>query len=225
MKSIDYKDWAEYIFAINNSKEIKKGFVLELAGGNGKLTSYLKEYFPKIIFTDLSKEMIINSEYQPKLKLCCDMTAFPFKIKFPLIISAFDSINYLLSKEQLNKLFRNVYSSLSDDGIFTFDASLEKNSIKNERRLNRKGKFNKIKYIQKSIYDNSSKIHYNYFEIILDNGEIVQEVHKQKIYEFTEYFSVIEKNGLYVENCYDSFSFDDADENCERVQFVVKKRI
>jgi len=130
-----------------------------------------------------------------------------------------------MSKEQLNKLFENIYNSLSDDGIFTFDASLEKNSIKNERRLNRKGKFNKIKYVQKSIYDNSSKIHYNYFEIILDNGEIIREVHKQKIYEFTEYFSVIEKNGLYVKNCYDSFSFDDADENCDRVQFVVKKRI
>ncbi|KAB2843986.1 MAG: class I SAM-dependent methyltransferase, partial [Melioribacteraceae bacterium] len=220
-----YKDWAEYIFSINNNNKIKKEYVLELAGGNGKLTSFLKEYFPKIIFTDLSKEMIINSECQPELRLSCDMRAFPFKIKFPLIISAFDSINYLMSKEQLNKLFENIYNSLSDDGIFTFDASLEKNSIKNERRLNRKGKFNKIKYVQKSIYDNSSKIHYNYFEIILDNGEIIREVHKQKIYEFTEYFSVIEKNGLYVKNCYDSFSFDDADENCDRVQFVVKKRI
>jgi len=225
MKSIDYRDWAEYIFALNNNKEIKKGYVLELAGGNGKLASYLKDYFPKIILTDLSKEMLSNSEFNFNSKICCDMTLLPFKVKFPLIVSAFDSINYLLSKEQLNKLFRNINYSLANEGIFTFDASLEKNSIKNERRLNRKGKFNKIKYVQKSIYDNADKIHYNYFEIFLDNGEIIQEVHKQKIYTFTDYFSIIEKNGLYVENCYDSFSFDDADENCERVQFVVKKRI
>ena len=96
--------------------------------------------------------------------------------------------------------------------------------MENEKRLNRKGKFNGIKYIQKSKYDNADKIHYNSFQIILNNGEIIEETHKQKVYEFVDYFSVIENNGLYVEECFDAFTFDDANENCERVQFVVKKR-
>ena len=153
------------------------------------------------------------------------MTKLPFKIKFPLIISAFDSINYLLTHVELNSLFSNINNLLTDNGIFTFDVSLEKNSLKNERRLNRKGKVNGLRYVQKSKYDNTAKIHYNYFRIFLENGDVIEEIHKQKVYEFFDYFSVIENNGLYVENCYDSFSFDDADENCERVQFVVKKRV
>lgn len=224
MRSIDYKDWAEYIFAINNEIKIENDFTLELASGDCKLAYYLKEYFPKIILSDISNEMLLIPEFKHDLKVCCDMTIPPFKYKFPFILSAFDSINYLLNEDQLNNFFDAIFNLLTDEGIFTFDASLENNSIKNERRLNRKGKFNGIKYQQKSKYDNTDKIHYNYFRIILDNGQIIEEMHKQRVYKFFDYFSIIENNGLFVENCYDSFSFDDADENCDRVQFVVKKR-
>lgn len=225
MRSIDYKDWAEYIFALNNNKKIENDYTLEIASGDCKLAGYLKNYFPKIILSDLSKEMLFNSSADRNLKVCCDMANLPFKNEFPLILSAFDSINYLITDQELNNLFKNIYGLITDNGIFTFDASLENNSIKNEKRLNRKGKFNGIKYIQKSKYDNTDKIHYNYFQIFLNNGEIIEEVHKQRVYNFFDYFSVIENNGLYVENCYDAFSFDDANEDCERVQFVVKKRI
>lgn len=225
MRAIDYEDWAEYIFAINDNKKIEKEFTLEIASGDCRLAGYLKQYFPNMILTDISKYMLAASGNNFNFRVSCDMTKLPFKNKFPLIISAFDSINYLLTQTELNDLFRGIRNVLTDDGIFTFDVSLEKNSIKNERRLNRKGKVNGIKYVQKSKYDNAGKIHYNYFQIFLENGEIIEEVHKQKVYEFFDYFSIIENNGLYVENCYDSFSFDDADEDCERVQFVVKKQV
>jgi SAM-dependent methyltransferase len=225
MRAIDYEDWAEYIFAINDHKKIEKEYILEIASGDCRLSGFLTQYFPKMILSDLSKQMLAVSNNSPNLRICCNMTRLPFKKKFPLIISAFDSVNYLLTQIELNDLFSNIRNILTDDGIFTFDVSLEKNSLKNERRLNRKGKVNGIKYVQKSKYDNAGKIHYNYFRIFLENGEIIEEVHKQKVYEFFDYFSVIESNGLYVENCYDSFSFDDADEDCERVQFVVKKQV
>ena len=225
MRAIDYEDWAEYIFAINDHKKIENEYILEIASGDCKLAGYLLQYFPNMILSDLSKQMLTVSNNNPNFKICCDMTKLPFKYKFPLIFSAFDSVNYLLTQAELNNLFSNIRNVLTDDGIFTFDVSLEKNSIKNERRLNRKGKVNGIKYLQKSKYDNAAKIHYNYFQIFLENGETIEEVHKQKVYEFFDYFSVIENNGLYVENCYDSFSFDDADEDCERVQFVVKKQV
>lgn len=224
MRSIDYEDWAEYIFNINDEKRITNNYILELASGDCKLGSYLNKYFPKIILTDISHHMLKVSSFGNGSKVCCDMTQTPFKNKYPLIISAFDSINYLLLREQLEALFANINAMLTDDGIFTFDVSLVKNSIKNERRLNRKGKVEGIKYIQKSKYDKTVKIHYNYFQIFLENGDVIEEIHKQKVYDFFDYFSIIENNGLYVENCYDAFSFDDADEDCERVQFVVKKR-
>lgn len=58
----------------------------------------------------------------------------------------------------------------------------------------------------------------------LHNGETITEIHKQKIYDFYYYFEVIESCNLYVMECFNSFTYKDADENSERVQFIVKRK-
>ena len=225
MRSIDYKDWAEYIYAISNRMDTGNNLVLELAGGDCNLDAYLNNRFDKIIVTDLSFDMLRLCNKSNYMQVCCDMTKLPFKINFPVIFSAFDSVNYLINENLLNSLFQNINAVLENNGIFTFDVSLERNSLKNERRLNRKGKFKDFQYFQKSKYENSSKIHYNYFKIINDSGKIFEELHKQKIYDFTTYFDIIERNNLYVCECFDAFTFEDVNSKSERAQFIVKKRL
>jgi SAM-dependent methyltransferase len=151
------------------------------------------------------------------------MTALPFQSKFDAIISAFDSINYLLSKKSLEKLFNETYRLLSDNGIFTFDVSLEKNSLKSERFLNRKGSYNNIKYIQRSKFDSEKKIHFNKFELTFPDGRVEKEIHKQRIYPVETYFELLSNCGFVIQNCFDAFTFNDADEKSIRVQFVTIK--
>ena len=151
------------------------------------------------------------------------MLNIPVKKNIPLIISAFDSINYLLTSEELFRLFKEIKRILSVDGIFTFDVSLEANSICNEKHLNRKGKVDGIKYKQNSEYDTVSKIHKNEFELVLKDGTKKYETHIQKIYDFNHYFEVINECGLYVRDCFDAFTFNDANEKSERIQFIVKQ--
>ena len=62
----------------------------------------------------------------------------------------------------------------------------------------------------------------NSWKIFLDDAEII-EVHKQKIYPLEKYFELVEDCGLYVVDCFESFSFEDAHDNSERVQFILKK--
>ena len=128
----------------------------------------------------------------------------------------------MTSTEQVEKLFRGVRNILSDEGIFTFDVSLESNSINNEKFLNRAGEFKNIKYNQKSVYDKNEKVHYNYFNLELADGTLFEEIHKQKIYDFNYYFEVINECGLFVSECFEAFSFEDANKDSERVQFIVK---
>ena len=156
-------------------------------------------------------------------RVCADMTMLPFKSKFDFIYSTFDSINYLTSKEELQKYFNEISEIMSDDGVFTFDASLENNSIKNVKRLNRKGKIDRLLYKQISKYDFDKKVHKNRFKVKLENGEIIEEVHTQKIYDFELYFEIAENSGLYVVDCFDSFTFEDANSESERIQFIMKK--
>ena len=224
MRQINYKDWADYIWDIQDLYNLNPVNVLELAGGTCYIANNLFNNVENYIVSDNSIDMLIVDKNKFIDKVCCDMAALPFKCKFDFIFSTFDSVNYLLNEESLIKLFNEVSQVISDNGIFTFDVSLEKNSYKNLKRLNRKGKFNDIRYIQKSRFDADTKIHVNEFKIFLDDKEII-EIHTQKIYPFEKFFELVEHCGLFVIDCFESFTFDDAGFDSERVQFVVKKEV
>lgn len=222
MKQINYQDWADYIFDIQECYNLKSDRVLELGAGNCTIANNLIDKFDFYIVSDYSQDMLAQNDNKLIKKVCCDMTALPFKIKFDFIFSTFDTVNYLMDEQKLLKLFSEVSQVISDNGIFTFDVSLENNSYKNVKRLNRKGKYNGIKYIQKSRYDSDKRIHVNEFKIILNDADVF-EVHKQKIYPLEKYFELVEDCGLFVVDCFESFSFEDANYDSERVQFIVKK--
>ncbi len=224
MRRINYQDWADYIWDIRDIYNLNPARVLELGGGSCNIANILFNKVEHYIVSDYSLDMLIQDDNKFIDKICCDMTALPFTRCFDYIFSTFDSVNYLIEEKLLHKLFNGVSQVISDNGIFTFDVSLEKNSYKNVKRLNRKGKYQGIKYIQKSSYDSDSKIHTNEFKIFLEDKEII-EIHRQKIYSLDNFFEIIDDCGLFVVDCFDSFTFKDAGIDSERVQLVVKKEV
>jgi ubiquinone/menaquinone biosynthesis C-methylase UbiE len=224
MKSIDYGNWADYLFNLSKDVSRECADVLEIACGTGIIAGYLSKKYQRLTVCDKSADMLKQID-NPKLKpVCCDMSELPFKQKFDFIYSTFDSVNYLLSKEKVVKMLKSVSRILADDGIYAFDVSMEKNSVRYQRYLNRKGKYQKIAFTQKSLYNDKTRIHYNAFEITLPDGTQVQEMHKQKIYTFEDYFRFIDATDFYVHKCYEAFSYKDANENTERIQFLLKKK-
>lgn len=223
MRSVSYDEWARYIYRLIGGRVKKHGHVLELGAGNCKFAEFFSYYFPNIIVSDLSFDML-RSGGKKMPRVCCDMTAFPFKNKFDLVYSTFDTVNYLTTRKGLVNFFQETADHLTDKGIFTFDASLEKNSIVHSKLPLRKGIYKGIHFKQKSEYDAESRIHKNIFKIKTKDGEVFTETHKQRIYPFEDYFELLELCGLYVEECFDAFSFHDGGPDSERVQFIVRKR-
>ena len=223
MKDVDYEDWARYINKIA-SKFVKKIKLktLELSSGNCKLASILSRTYPDIIASDLSHFMLKQNRINTLRKICCDMTSLPFKNKYDLIISTFDSVNYLLSKRKLLTLFTEVKNILDPSGIFTFDVSLENNSREFLESYISEGETNGFEFKRKSKYYRNTRIHKNIFDFIDDNGRALREVHKQKIYKFETYFDIISKAGLYVVDCYETFSFKNGNSDSDRIQFILK---
>ncbi len=223
MKSVDYKYWSDYIYSITKKQIKSNSNVLELAAGNCTFSKYFIKRYPKLVVTDLSLRMLQHKIQNNIPKVCCSMIDLPFKIKFNLIFSTFDSVNYILTEKDLVKYFKVLNYYLTDDGICTFDVSLENNSFKHLRYSYRKGVYQKVHFEQRSEYNEKSRIHKNSFEINKD-GTIFKEVHKQKIYPFETYFDLLDVSGLYVENCYEAFSFENGKSSSDRVQFIVKKK-
>jgi hypothetical protein len=222
MKGIRYDKWAEYLYEIVRKDCPKKSKVLELAAGDCSFAKYFVKYYPSITVTDLSYCMLSKNNYISN-KVCCNMLYLPFKSRYDLIYSNFDSINYILSGKLLIKLFSEVSLLLNDDGIFVFDVSLENNSYIHVKKNNREGKYKGLTYRQTSTYNPYSGIHLNKFTIKLANGDEYSEIHKEKIYSFDTYFKLIDKTSLYVVDCYEAFTFKPGNKNSNRIQFILKK--
>jgi len=224
MNKVDYKFWAKYILKISSLFIKKKSTVLEVAAGSCRLAEILSKQFPNYIATDISISMLKKNQSDRLTKVCCDMTALPFDSEFDLIICAFDSINYLTNKKLISKFFYEIRNVLSGEGIFLFDAALEKNSFKHQKFAVKSGKQNNIIFNRQSIYLQSSRIHKNIFEIIYPDGKRVSEIHRQKIYPLEFYFEALEKSGLFAVECFKAFTFSDCKSEDLRAQFVVKRK-
>jgi len=223
MNFVSYKWWARYIYSITKTKVVKNPTVLELAGGNCSLTVHLSKLYKNYFVSDISLSMLTHANNKLN-KVCCDMTAIPFKKKFDLILASFDSVNYLLSKKKLLKYFKEVSNHLADNGVLTFDAALESNSYKHQKTARKKGRANGFTYFRESVFMPLSKIHKNIFTITYPNGKTFSETHKQKIYSYETFFEMAEKSGLYVVNCYKAFSFTKGKASSDRVQFIMKRK-
>lgn len=224
MRKVRYDYWADYIYAISGDYVGKKPKVLELASGNCNLACFLSAYYPKLIASDMSPWMLNKNSRNGLQKVCCDMMMIPFKSKFDLIVSTFDSVNYLITKKMLSTLFMETCRILTDKGIFTFDVSLEKNSFRHIKDPIREGSYKGINYRQETDYNSVKSIHRNVFYLTYPNGDVVKEVHFQKIYSFETYFDLMDSAGLAVKECYDAFTFKTGSANSPRVQFIAEKK-
>lgn len=223
MDHVNYNLWTKYVYRVSRKYAGRYANVLELAGGNGNFSDLFRNYYPYIIVTDKSFQML-SGRRGSLPKVCCEMLNLPFKKKFDLIYSSFDSVNYILNKKSLLKLFTEVGNILTEKGIFTFDVSLEKNSELFISNHEQSGRVNGIVYEHMSIYNRRNKIHRNIFEIKMNDGTVYKEIHKQKIYPFCDYFELFEKAGLVVKECLEAFTFKAGNENSKRIQFVVKRK-
>ena len=223
MREVNYKKWSKYLLnVVSEYLDVNTPSVLELGAGDCKMTRHISKKYHNILASDLSLPMLQKGKKVFITKVCCDMTSLPFNNKFDLIYSTFDSINYLLSKRKLLTLFLEVKKVLSDTGIFTFDVSLERNSLDFEGAYTVEGKIKGYSFTRKSQYNSKSRIHKNIFSISDKYGNVKKEIHKQKIYKFETYFDIIAKSGMYVVECLDAFTFNNGNQNSERVQFILK---
>jgi SAM-dependent methyltransferase len=223
MKKLDYDSWSKYILLIAKENVHDKAKFLELGAGNCKMAKILSEKYKNYYASDISLSMLRSSDKNNLKKICCNMTSLPFKEKFGFVFSAFDSVNYIMKRKSLQNLFKEINYLLEEDGVFTFDASLETNSLNFIISKSTEGRHNDYQYRMSSKYNKRSRIHSNHFYIRDEFGNEFKELHKEKIYNIDTYFKLAEKAGLYTEACYDCFSFKDVKKNSQRAQFVMRK--
>lgn len=124
MDNVPYEVWGRYIVEKLRANGIDSGYVVDLGCGTGKLTTLLADAGYDMIGIDNSFDMLdmaLEREDDRILYLMQDMREFEPGEKVSAVVSACDSINYILEPEDLQAVFFCVSESLKEGGIFIFD--------------------------------------------------------------------------------------------------------
>lgn len=233
MEDVNYELWVDYIEEIFNRFYIKPIKIIDLACGTGNITIPLSKRGYHITGIDLSADMLTIAEHKSQEGsnniqwIQGDMINLKGFKQIDTIICACDGINYILEKENLNQIFKNIYDTLGENGIFTFDinSSYKISRILADETFAYSGE--EVSYIWENFYDSNSKIidfelsffvregkHYNRFN----------ETHQQRAYSIEEIIFSLENSGFKEIFTYETFGFKSPKTESERIQFVCKKR-
>lgn len=121
---LPYADMLEQAFAL---ADIPVREVLDLGCGTGGITALLADRGYDMIGLDCSPEMLNfareRNQGRNTLLLCQDMREFELYGTVGAVVSCLDSINYLLTEDDLRATFAGVHNYLDPDGIFLFDVN------------------------------------------------------------------------------------------------------
>ncbi len=236
MDNIPYEKWEEYIICILKKHGIDSGIVAELGCGTGIMTRRLAKRGYDMIGIDISGEMLsVAREYEDDgniLYLNQDMRELELFGTVNAVISICDSINYILSEDELCNVFKKVNNYLEKDGLFIFDIKtlhFYSNILKDTVQVdNRKDAC----LIWENCFDNESCIHtydltmFMASEDARGNKKLFErytERHLQRAYSIEEIKKAIDASGMELVNVYGATTYEAPKDEDERVYFVVRE--
>lgn len=231
---VDYSAWADYVEALFDRFGIAPELVLDLACGTGGMTLELAERGYSMIGADLSEDMLAVAREKAQecgaedvLFLCQDMRAFELYGTVGAIVCLCDSMNYLLSEEDLLQVLRLANNYLDPGGLFIFDMNtpykFEHILADNTFAETAEG----AAYIWENEYDAESCINawnMTFFEEQEDGSyERFEELHQEKGYTQAQIEALIKKSGLKPEAVFDAYTFAPPTEESERLFFIARE--
>ena len=205
MDNIDYGGWSRFVIKKLKQYGLRNGLVADLGCGTGNMTELLAAAGYDMIGIDGSPDMLEEAQEkktgsgQDILYLLQDMREFELYGTVGAVVSCCDSLNYLLDREELLRVFRLVNNYLDPGGLFLFDFSTEakyrqigEDTIADNRE---EGSF-----IWENYYDPEEKINeYDLTFFLREESGLYrkfEETHYQRAYTLTDMRKLLEESGL-----------------------------
>ena len=243
MDNIPYEEWEEYLLQVFFHHHVDPlSTVLELGCGTGNISTLLQRDGFDVTGIDISEDMLrVAREKSNKIKsnkgknssepgvspityICADMRDFTLPEKKNVVVSLCDSMNYLLTEEDLYRTMLSAKNALIDGGLFIFDLKTEyffseilgKNSFRE--------KHSDFKAVWKNSYDAKDRIHNYELSIKMREGgkwNLYEENHKQHPFTAAEIKRAALRAGFTKGAAYDAFTFDKPRKHSERIYIVL----
>ncbi|OGG57202.1 MAG: hypothetical protein A3F84_17290 [Candidatus Handelsmanbacteria bacterium RIFCSPLOWO2_12_FULL_64_10] len=229
MRHVDYRAWADYVEAAFARHGADPAHVLDMACGTGTMALELSRRGYDVTGADASEAMLAVA----CRKAGAAGLAIPFHIadlrgaeglpSFDAAICLYDSMNYMLSAEEMAQALGQVRPLVRQGGLFVFDVCTEANSIRYFRDMTEREAGEGFAYVRHSFYRDG--IQTNDFTIRFQaSGESVREVHRQRIYPVRTVLEAVAASDFTLLGAYDGFTFNTASEESDRVHFVLRPK-
>lgn len=234
MDNIPYEEWTAYWVDRLKEYGIEDGLVLDLGCGTGTVTELLAKSGYDMIGIDNAEEMLeIAMEKRAAsgldiLYLLQDMREFELYGTVRAIVSACDSVNYILEEEELVEVFRLANNYLDPEGLLLFDF----NTIYKYRELLGDTTIAEAREDCSFIWDN-----YYYEEEELNEYELTlfireederyrryQETHLQRGYTLEQMKDCLEQAGMIFVAAYDAYTREPVRPDSERICVIARER-
>jgi hypothetical protein len=209
MKHVDYESWADFIVEkyknINNSEPKQ---ILEISCGTAAVSRILKNRSYEIEACDIVPEMLDIARFLNRdLTLFhADMVNYKLNKNYDLIVSLFDSVNYLLSKESFVSMLNNTYNHLLNNGLYIFDISTFFNSTENFDGYVNVEDNNENFLLHRAEYFSTKKTQETTLNLFSQKFNIFtreDEIHEQKVWFTKEILDMIKETQFNLIGIYD----------------------
>ncbi len=227
MRHVDYIHWADHVEALILRHNLVPSSLIDVACGTGSLAIELTKRGYRVDGADVSDEMldvarqkVLEGGYEIDLyhKSFLELDGMPRR---DCVVSLYDSVNYLMSLEDMGLMFENVYGVVQRGGLYIFDVCTETNSIRHFRDMRECERGDGFNYIRHSYFKEG--VQYNDFKIRFDSPKReIYELHRQRIYRLSQIEKAIDASSFNLEAAYDGFSFRDPSGESDRVHFVLR---
>lgn len=230
MSHVDYIGWADYIVELCNFVRIPVSNILETACGTASLALELAGRGKKVSACDRSYAMVrsgrektARSRYTIPL-FVADMRFLPVSGPFDAVICLYDSINYLLDKNDIVSAFNEAYRVLKPGGICVFDVCTVRNSELYFDDTSSSERCGATLISRRCSYDSIKRLQANHFVIEKPHEKLYRESHYQQIYYLREIEEMIDRTRFVEIGRFDDMSFAPGTELSDRVHFVLRKQ-
>jgi len=234
MHNVPYDFWIRYVQELLDRYRLQVKSVLDLACGTGNVAMRLAKMGYEVWGVDISAPMIAEAKRKAReagLDIhyeVQDAAQLQLTKEFDLILSLFDSLNYILSPEKLQETFRRVYQHLRAGGAFIFDVNTEyalreglfdQDNLCSRRRL---------LYRWKSRFNEETRICTVEMEFWLRNeaGEAIKhfmEVHRQRAYSLAALNTMLRDAGFDYARMFHAYTLRPPNATSDRVFVVATK--
>lgn len=233
MDDVPYTEWADYVQSLLEEYGIRDGLVLDMGCGTGSLTELLAAKGYDMIGIDISSDMLdIAMEKREQsgrdiLYLLQDMREFELYGTVRAAVSICDSMNYLMSKEELLQVFRLVNNYLDPDGIFIFDL----NTAYKYREIIGDATIAENRESASFIWENTwyEEEQVNEYDLTIFAEETdgryrkYEETHFQKAYLLSEVQRLLKQAGMEFLAAYDAFTREPVRPDSERIYVLARE--